>query len=317
MFSTGVRIFTLLVAATVGFLMLGLGYGHTSVGSVSGGWFFVAAMFEGIAVWSSARLAQSLPLAALSLQEQDVQQAPFEPPKRTSHDGPPQLANLWHCVAPRRLVGFDKSAVSCTLELHTCCSILAVLTSILGISLPWGYTLEGEAVDVWGLPEKSWSELSKNNGPCIQHPDFHSQNCLLVVALAQCMNTLAGASVFFLLVQCVWVGLDMFSIKFHVFVWDSPSFMFWTAITNAVFRFGLLLACVPMLTIVMLGIIPDMYIVPLGQAFLLQTCICDVCAAFSAKALSKSLRKAALRSPNPAAAAETYAPGTTDASAPV
>ena len=147
MFATGVRAVTLLAAMSVLYTNSGAEIENGSAVPPAGGWFFVAAMFEGIAVWSSARLAQSLPLAALSLQEQDVQQAPFEPPKRTSHDGPPQLANLWHCVAPRRLVGFDKSAVSCTLGLHTCCSILAVLTSILGISLPWGYTLEGEAVD--------------------------------------------------------------------------------------------------------------------------------------------------------------------------
>ena len=319
MVATGVRIVTLL-AATVIVVIVGAN-GADSIIPPAGGWFFVAAMFEGAAMLSTARLARTLPLAARSLQEQDVQQAPFEPPKRTSHDGPPQLANLWHCVAPRRLVGFDKSAVSCTLGLHTCCSILAVLASILGVSLPWGYTQAGEVVDVWGLAWLSWSELSVHDGVCKQQTEFDSEMCPLVVAAAELMNALAGASIFFMLVQCVWVGMDMFMLKFRIFVWDSPSFLYWTAITNAVFRFGLLLVGVSMYSALVHAVMTDYmdatYIVPLGQSFLLLACICDVCAAFSAKALSKSLDKAALRSPNPAAAAETYAPGTTDASAPV
>ena len=319
MVATGVRIVTLL-AATVIVVIVGAN-GADSIIPPAGGWFFVAAMFEGAAMLSTARLARTLPLAARSLQEQDVQQAPFEPPKRTSHDGPPQLANLWHCVAPRRLVGFDKSAVSCTLGLHTCCSILAVLASILGISLPWGFTQEQYVVDVWGLAWLSWSELSvANDGVCHHQTTIPDTGCLVVVALAQSMTTLAGACIFFMLVQCVWVGMDMFMLKFRIFVWDSPSFLFWTATANAAFRLILLIVTVAMYSVLAYDVANDYMDTssfPLGQSFLLLACVCDSCAALLANALSKNLTRAALRHPNAVVAAETYAERSTSAPAPV
>ena len=247
--------------------------------------------------------------------------SPFEPPKRTSHDDPPRLANLWHCVAPRRLVGFDKSAVSCTLGLHTCCSILAILTSILGISLPWGYTQEHYVVDVWGLEGLSWSELAvADDAACHHQTTIPDTACIVVVALAQSMTTLAGASIFFTLVQCVWVGMGMFMIKFRIFVWDSPSFLFWTATANAAFRMILLIVTVATYSVLAYGVANDYMDTtsfPLGQSFLLLACVCDSCAALLANALSKNLTRAALRHPNAVVAAETYAGRSTSAPAPV
>ena len=176
-------------------------------------------------------------------------------------------------------------------------------------------------MDVWGLEGLSWSELAvADDAACHHQTTIPDTACIVVVALAQSMTTLAGASIFFTLVQCVWVGMGMFMIKFRIFVWDSPSFLFWTATANAAFRMILLIVTVATYSVLAYDVANDYMDTtsfPLGQSFLLLACVCDSCAALLANALYKNLTRAALRHPNAVVAAETYAGRSTSAPAPV